>query len=140
MTHRKIGHESRTVRAPRGAVTEVEKAEDLRVGVPPDDGGGVGRAPARHDVDEVEGRDRDDRLVDQDQRQRRPEVRQSHEAEAVPAAAPARVILRIVVATPLTSSSVSVNQARLLFCKGGGIVPVRSRKIFCSHFRDGAWL
>ena len=72
----------------RGAVTEVEEAEDLRVGVPPDDGGGIGRAPARHDVDEVEGRDRDDRLVDQHQRQRRLEVRQGHEAEAVPAAGP----------------------------------------------------
>src|SRR6266481_4341817 len=57
-----------------------------------------------------------------------------------PATAPAAVILRMVVATPLTSSSVSVNQARLLFCKASGIFPVNSWKIRCSHLRDGAWL
>ena len=33
----------------------------------------------------------------------------------------------MVVATPLTSSSVSVNQARLRFCKAGGIAPVPLR-------------
>src|ERR1700682_656413 len=55
-----------------------------------------------------------------------------------PAAAPAAVILRIVVATPFTSSSVSVNQARLRFCRDGGILPVISLKIRRNQVRDGA--
>ena len=66
-------------------MSEVEEAEDLGVGVPADDGRGIGGPAARHHVDEVEGRDRDDGLVDQDERQRRLQIRQRHEAEAVPA-------------------------------------------------------
>src|SRR5439155_16922729 len=56
------------------------------------------------------------------------------------AAAPAAVILRIVVATPFTSSSVSVNHARLQFFSATGISPVNSLKMPRSHFREGAWL
>ena len=37
-----------------------------------------------------------------------------------PAATPAAAIFRIVVATPFTSSSVSVNHARLSFAKKAG--------------------
>ncbi len=55
-----------------------------------------------------------------------------------PLAAPAAVIFRMVVATPFTSSSVSVNQARLRFCKAIGISPVNSLKIARNHFREGA--
>src|SRR6266498_3617218 len=59
-------------------------------------------------------------------------------SRAFPAAAPAAVILRMVVATPLTSSRVSVNQARLRFCKAIGTAPVSSLKIDRNHFREGA--
>src|SRR5213075_583129 len=55
---------------------------------------------------------------------------------SLPAAAPAAVILRIVVATPLTSSSVSVNQARLRCCNSIGVYPVNSEKIARSDFRE----
>ena len=47
-------------------------------------------------------------------------------APAKEAAAPAAAIFRIVVATPFTSSSVSVNQARFSFRNSGGTVPVSS--------------
>ena len=57
-----------------------------------------------------------------------------------PAAAPAAVIFRMVVATPFTSSSVSVNQARLLFCKAAGILPVNSLNMVLNQLREGAWL
>ena len=57
---------------------------------------------------------------------------------SAPAARAAAVILRIVVATPLTSSSVSVNQARLLLRNTSGIAPVISWKTARSHLRDGA--
>ena len=57
-----------------------------------------------------------------------------------PAAMPAAVILRIVFATPFTSSSVSVNQARFRFCSTGGMAPVILEKISRNQRRDGAWL
>ena len=57
-----------------------------------------------------------------------------------PAAFAAAVIFRMVVATPFTSSRVSVNQARLLLRNASGMVPVIFRKISRSHGRDGAWL
>ena len=43
----------------------------------------------------------------------------------------------MVVATPLTSSSVSVNQARLRFCKAMGTAPVNSLKILSQPFSRG---
>src|SRR6266478_4764204 len=55
---------------------------------------------------------------------------------SLPSAAPAAVILRMVVATPLTSSSVSVNQARLRFCKAIGTASVNSLKIDRNHFLE----
>ena len=60
-----------------------------------------------------------------------------------PAATPAAVILRIVVATPFTSSSVSVNHARFLFFRKSGMPPERSRALERSQSRFGrrkAWM
>jgi hypothetical protein len=64
--------------------------------------------------------------------------RETTTIKSLPAFAPAATILRIVVATPLTSSSVSVNQARLRFCNAIGMVPVNSLKTRRNHFREGA--
>ena len=60
-----------------------------------------------------------------------------------PAATPAEVIFRIVVATPLTSSSVSVNHARFRFFRRSGVVPQSVRVLSRSHSRRGnrkAWM
>ena len=60
-----------------------------------------------------------------------------------PEATPAAAILRIVVATPFTSSSVSVNHARFLFPKNPGTRPARPCAVSRSHSRFGnrnAWI
>src|SRR6476660_5676206 len=59
---------------------------------------------------------------------------------SAPAFFAAAVILRIVVATPFTSSRVSVNQARLGLRKFSGTVAVIAWKISRNQLREGAGL
>src|SRR5882757_7711758 len=65
-------------------------------------------------------------------------LREVTTVRSAPAFFAAAVILQMVVATPFTSSNVSVNQALLVLRKFSGMVPVISRKICRSHLRDGA--
>jgi hypothetical protein len=46
----------------------------------------------------------------------------------------------MVVATPFTSSSVSVNHARFVFCRTSGMKFTVVEQIAVRRLREGAWL
>ena len=63
-------------------VTQVQELEDLCVGKPADQGGGIARAATGQHVDDVEGQDGGHRLIDQDDQENWAQQRQGdHSAE-----------------------------------------------------------